>query len=261
MAKLHRWALAAALAAYAVLGVLLVGGLAPRAWYAWGTPVMTLFGMAAALLHAAGQVGWKRAAAFFVLTFVVGMGMEVIGVSTGWVYGAYHYTARLGPYFFGLVPYVIPLAWFMMTYPSWVISRRVLAVVWRETPPWAVATLGGVVMTAWDLVLDPLMVHHHYWVWESPGGYFGVPLHNFLGWWLTVALALWAFEALAKPPALHESPVAPLRWAVLLYIFVGGSNILAAWEAHLTGPLLAGFWAMLPWAVVGWGVARRRSAR
>ncbi|HFC10258.1 MAG TPA: carotenoid biosynthesis protein [Chloroflexi bacterium] len=257
MKGLHRWALAAFLAAYALLGALLLGNLAPRGWYAWGTPVMTLFGMAAALFHAAGQVGWKRAVAFFALTFGVGLGMEVVGVRTGWVYGPYHYTSRLGPRFLGLVPYVIPLAWFMMAYPSWVISRRVLAVLWRKTPPWAVAALGGVIMTAWDLVLDPLMVHYRHWVWEAPGGYFGVPLHNFLGWWLTVALALWAFEVLSRPPALRETTAAPLRWAVLLYIFVGGSNLLAAWEAHLTGPLLAGGWAMLPWVVVGWGTTRR----
>ncbi len=258
MKQVQRGTLAAVLAAYALLGAALIGNFAPRSWYAWGTSVMTLLGMAAALLHAGGQIGWKRTAGFFVLTFGVGLGMEVLGVRTGWVYGPYHYTTRLGPRFLGLVPYVIPLAWFMMTYPSWVISRRVLAVLWRKTPPWAVAALGGVVMTAWDLVLDPLMVHYRHWVWEAPGGYFGVPLHNFLGWWLTVALALWAFEVLLKPPPLRESAAAPLRWAVVLYFLIGGSNVLAAWEARLTGPLLAGFWAMLPWVLVGWGATRRR---
>jgi uncharacterized membrane protein len=38
----------------------------------------------------------------------------------------YHYTALLGPKFLGLVPYLIPAAWFMMNYPSFVIAERLI---------------------------------------------------------------------------------------------------------------------------------------
>ena len=47
-------------------------------------------------------------------------------MATGWVYGPYHYTDQLGPKFLGLVPYLIPVAWFMMSYPSFVIADRLV---------------------------------------------------------------------------------------------------------------------------------------
>lgn len=61
----------------------------------------------------------------------------------------YHYTNRLGPLFLGLVPYLIPVAWFMMSYPSfviadWLIPARVTG--WKRNL--AAAAVGGLVMTA-----------------------------------------------------------------------------------------------------------------
>ncbi len=254
-----RRALAALLWAYAILSVLLVAHWVPRRFYPWAAPMLTVLGTAAALLHAEGQVGRRRAWAFFALTFAVGLGMETVGARTGWIYGPYHYTQKLGWRFLETVPVIIPLAWFMMMYPSWLIARRVLA-VWARTPRWAVAAVGGLVMTAWDVLMDPLMVHLGHWVWEAPGGYFGVPAQNFAGWWATAFLAMGLFEMLLHPPALKETPAAPLRWGVVLYLLVGASNLAAAITQGLTGPAVAGFWAMAPWVVTGW-LASRTSPR
>jgi len=261
----QRHALAALLGIYAVLGTLLVGGWVPAWFYPVAMPVMTALGMAFALLHAAGQLGWRRALFFWGVVFVVGLLMESVGVLTGWPYGPYHYTSKLGPRFLGLVPYVIPLAWFMMMYPSWVIARRTLAAGGVRRAPWAVAALTGWVMTSWDFLMDPMMVHFHHWIWEVHGAYFSVPLQNFLGWWLTVFLAILVFEASARPPTLRENTTAPLRWAVVWYGLVFLSNFSASLDAHLTGSALAGALAMLPWVLVGWvatgeSAPRRRSA-
>ena len=53
-------------------------------------------------------------------------------------------------------------------------------------------------MTAWDLVMDPMMVAGGHWVWEVEGAYFGVPLQNFWGWWLTTFVTFILFLALAR---------------------------------------------------------------
>ena len=58
-------------------------------------------------------------------------------------------------------------------------------------------------MTAWDVIMDPIMVAGGNWVWDVKGAYFGIPLQNYWGWWLTIfttfALYLWLFGKGAKP--------------------------------------------------------------
>ena len=128
-------------------------GIAPARFI---TPLVTLAGFAFALLHAGQREGWWRALRLLALVFIVSLLFESVGVATGWVYGPYHYTAALVPKFLGLVPYLIPVAWFMMSYPSFVIADRLVPSDWRH---WqrilAVAALIGLVITAWDLVDEP----------------------------------------------------------------------------------------------------------
>ncbi|GAB4479083.1 MAG: carotenoid biosynthesis protein [Anaerolineae bacterium] len=156
-----------------------------------GDHATTLYFLLFSLLHAAYLIGWRHALAFFALSAAISWGFEQFGVMTGLVYGPYHYTDRFGPRL-GHVPLVIPLAWFMMIYPSYVIARLILTGRADTTPgqdvnPIALAAVGALVMTAWDVGIDPLMSRPpmQAWVWERGGLFFGVPLHNFAGWLLT----------------------------------------------------------------------------
>jgi uncharacterized membrane protein len=113
------------------------------------TPVTTLTGFAFALLHAGQREGWGRALRLLALVFAVSLLFESVGVATGVVYGPYHYTNILGPLFLGLVPYLILVAWFMMSYPSFVFADRLIPVGWKR---WqrvlSVAAVGGLAITA-----------------------------------------------------------------------------------------------------------------
>lgn len=225
----------------------------------WITPVSTVIGFAFGILHAAQRMGWTRALSLLVIIFVTGLTLESIGVATGAVYGPYHYTDKLGPKFLGLVPYLIPVAWFMMMYPALLIGRGVIAgrvrVGWLR---WlAVAALGGIAMTAWDLVMDPLMVGGGHWVWEVNGVYFGIPLQNFWGWWLTSFLALLIFQRLEGRLKGIPQPTIEERWAILLYAIIGASNVVGGFLIGYPGPALVGLFAMLPWALAGWLTADR----
>ena len=163
------------------------------------TPLLTMLAFGFAILHSWQNLGWKQMLLLLVLTFGISLLFECVGVATGWVYGPYHYTDKLGPKFLGLVPLLIPVAWFMMTYPSYVIARVLMPSI-RKVWVWrlAVAALGAVIMTAWDLAMDPMMVNGGHWVWEQPGAYFGIPLQNYWGWWLTIFITFWLFLSLAR---------------------------------------------------------------
>ena len=118
-----------------------------------------------ASLADAGRVHGVTGAA--VLALVAGGGgliAEAVGVKTGWPFGHYAYTGTLGPELLG-VPVVVPLAWVMMAWPALVVARTLVA----RGP--AVAAVGAVALTAWDVFLDPQMVAAKHWTWfdASPG--------------------------------------------------------------------------------------------
>ncbi|WP_376791188.1 carotenoid biosynthesis protein [Thermoflexus sp.] len=154
--------------------------------------------------------------------------MEAIGVATGWIYGPYAYTGRLGPLLLG-VPVLIPFAWFMMAYPAFIVACQVL-----DEPPvaprrrWGVAALAAIWMTAWDLVMDPAMARMGFWVWKTRGPYFGVPLQNFAGWMATMLLiyGIYLWVSSRWPSPVPSPPGAPLMEAVLAYALAGAPFVL-----------------------------------
>ena len=164
--------------------------------------------------QASVALGMRLTLAFFAITTVTSWIFEVIGVATGLIYGPYHYTAMLGPWL-GSVPVVIPLAWFMLVYPSYVIANLVVH-GWPVGTPGGrghlvrLALLGALVMTAWDLLVDPILSGPtvHAWVWERGGPYYGLPVQNYLGWIATSFTVYLLYRSVER--RLTPQPVGPL---------------------------------------------------
>ena len=76
--------------------------------------------------HAIETRGLKTAGLFFVSGAVISLGAEMIGTATGLLFGNYTYTDRMGYRLFGLVPWLIPVAWCSMLYPAWCITGLLL---------------------------------------------------------------------------------------------------------------------------------------
>jgi putative membrane protein len=219
------------------------------------TASMTGLAFSFALLHGADHLGWKKTVLLVGLTFVISLAFESIGVATGLIYGPYHYTDKLGPKFLGLVPYLIPLAWFMMMYPSYIIAARVTpAHLPARLRGFSIAALAALAMTAWDLAMDPFMVQADHWVWDAPGAYFGIPVQNFFGWWVTSFITIGAFTWFARPSQRLEASPADHRFtrlAILSYAITAASSLATDLTLGLYGPALVGLFAMLPWILLG----------
>lgn len=202
--------------AYPLLGLLVVLPPLPET-----TMVVTLTAWVFSLCHAAYTLGGRQALIFFAIGAAISWLLEEIGVATGAIYGAYHYTDALGPKL-GYVPLLIPVAWFMMIYPSHVIANLVgtgkpagvgggaARIAW-------LSALGAMTMTAWDLLIDPGMSSppDQAFVWERGGPYFGVPLQNFIGWLLTAFLIYLVYRMVERkigvqPMAAEKTSVAAL---------------------------------------------------
>jgi len=215
-------------------------------------PILAFVTFIGSILFSNQIARWIKILFFCVTIILVGLLFESIGVATGLVYGPYHYTDRLGQKFLNLVPIMIPAAWMVMMYPSMVIAKLVIPAAWSGSRRiLSVAALSGIIMTAWDVVMDPMMVHGGNWVWEVRGWYFGIPLINFWGWWLTAFIAVLVFQLFTRKMK-KSIPLIPDRWAVFIYCFIGLISIITCMLVKLEGAALAGILAMLPWMAAGW---------
>jgi uncharacterized membrane protein len=181
------------------------------------TLVFVLF----ALAHCAAVEGPRFTALFFCISAVISYGLEEAGVRTGLIYGSYHYSDMLGVKL-GHVPAIIPLAWFMMIYPSWMVARAILSGldIRSFSGRTALAVVAALTITGWDMVMDPGMALANNWVWEQGGPYFGVPLRNYFGWILTTFIIYWLAGALWRNHH-HEKAETRIFAAlpVILYAF------------------------------------------
>ena len=177
--------------------------------------VITFF--LASATHAFASRGAAWALAYLAITLAFGWMIERVGLTTSFPFGHYEYTGTLGPSVFG-VPVIIPLAWSMMAYPCLLAAQRL------STTRIGVALIGGLVLAAWDLFLDPQMVAEGHWVWTQIGwelpGIPGIPLQNFLGWLLASIALMWVLDFLPRKVASDAVPTTMLVW-------VYASNVLA----------------------------------
>jgi uncharacterized membrane protein len=249
--KAAAWTLSGLWACYAAcMGLLVVFVQLLKVWPA--NPLFTLTSAVFFLFsinHALLNLGTRRALQLFVLTFTISLVFEGLNLVTGgWIFGPLQYTSKLGFKLFGLIPLLIPLTWFTVGYLSLCIAHRIFGgwpgTLWRRA---RLAALAAVVMTCWDLGMDPVMVAKGHWVWLQPGLYFGIPLHNFAGWWLTAFcfyLAWLALPAGGKAGAENKAEAGHPLLAPTAYAITCISMTIANVDMGHMGPAIIGFVAM-----------------
>ncbi|MCO7219783.1 carotenoid biosynthesis protein [Klenkia sp. PcliD-1-E] len=214
------WVVTAALLATAIAYPLTAGD--GRDAVSWA---IVLLGSALTLVHAGLSRGWRTGLSVAALAVVVSVLFEAVGLATGFPYGSYTYSDALGPTLLG-VPFLVPLAWLMMVWPSWLLARRLVPA--HRVGRVAVAAY---VFAAWDVVLDPQLVQAGYWTWAHPTpglpGIDTVPLTNLGGWLLAGLVLMTLLDLLVahRPAALPDhAPLVALAWMVL-----GGALAHAGW--------------------------------
>lgn len=192
--------------------------------------LLTVLMLFFSICHALYSLGWKHTMIFFIITMSVSWIFEEIGVETGQIYGAYHYTDVLGAKL-GHVPILIPLAWFMMIYPSYVIANHITSNKKYSTISQLVlvSLLSAGVMTAWDFVVDPFLSGptQKAWVWKNGGPYFGVPLQNFAGWMATTFTVYLLYRLFERRFQLYSKTKIPTGIVGLLPVMAYGFMMLA----------------------------------
>lgn len=222
------------------------------------TLLMTVFCLGSSLL----LLGGAGTAVFFVVGISLGLCFEAMSIRTGFPFGPYYYTPLFGPGVFG-VPFIIPLAWYVIVYLGYVMANLMIAhapvVVSRGANAVWLSLVGAGIVTAYDLAADPFMVRKiGAWVMLNPGDYFGEQLRGFGGWtlvsFLIALLTRLAHRVMQIRPPARPSVVAaayPLLAYALWWLFFSaagyprGTRIIAVYAMGL--PTAAALSGLLVW--------------
>jgi putative membrane protein len=130
---------------------------------------------------------------FFLITFLIGMTTEIIGVNTGLLFGDYQYGQVLGPKIYG-VPFIIGLNWFVIVFCSGSLCAQGIELFQKKlninitnvATSIFVMIGGAAIATCFDFILEPVAVKLQFWSWENGQ----IPLLNYICWFTISAILL-----------------------------------------------------------------------
>jgi uncharacterized membrane protein len=203
--------------------------------------------LVAAVLH----LGWKKTIWFTVLGYLIAFASEYSSINNGFPYGWYYYVeaTRGKELWVAGVPFFDSLSYVFLSYCSYATALLVLSPVkggrrelvlletGRLRRSFSALLLGSLFQVFLDIVTDPVALQGQHWFlgriygYREAGTHFGVPLSNYLGWWLVSALLIGALQLIDRLSADREKPsgvkAAPFRclYAPFLYLCVVAFNL------------------------------------
>ena len=128
---------------------------------------------------------------FFVVCFCTGIAVEVVGTSTGYLFGEYAYGKTLG-WGYRNVPFVIGINWFIIIYCSGITVNRFLEKISAKLetmtgPPspairfFSLISDGAMLAVFFDWILEPAAIKLGYWQWLGSGE---IPTYNYMCWFI-----------------------------------------------------------------------------
>jgi uncharacterized membrane protein len=203
-------------------------------------------------LHARKHFGLLMASCFFLGSFVFTGMEETIFILFGRFLGG-SFNNILGEPFTGTYWFTFPgkiwllecpgeacFGWFIWAYPSvWIAGK-----VFSRMPLYFRATVGGLIAMTIDLWLDPVSTSPEImeWVWAKGDTIilFGIPLSNFIGWFLLIAVFAVLWE---KLPIMQEK-WGPKKGTVYFFIIIFCFNFLITATIFILTQIYGGILAL-----------------
>ncbi|MBV9460888.1 MAG: carotenoid biosynthesis protein [Bradyrhizobium sp.] len=236
-----------------VLWLVIAAIILPAIAFSWNpTPLaqaLAAIFIACALVHASAFYRPRQALTLLAICLAITFAMENLGTATGFPFGHYHFEVDAGLPHLGLIPIIVGPLWFGAGYFSWVVATILLdgadRALGRRFNLIALPIVAALVMTQWDLVMDARNATiARVWIWHDGGSLYGVPLSNYLGWFLTSWLFFQAFALYLrrqdKANLLGASPSRKLRAIAVLFYVSAGLTHLIPWIMGPSGEVADG---------------------
>jgi isopentenyl-diphosphate delta-isomerase len=175
---------------------------------------------------------------------VLAIVIETTAILTSFPYGHFDYSDLLGFKLFGVTPWTVAFAWSPLVIGAYAVAARYFDSFWLRVPVIAI------LLTAFDLVLDPGAVRLGFWRYAESEGFYGVPLSNFAGWLISGAIAGIVLELLVSrfksilpaPVQLASSTILIVLYWTCVAAFTGLSVPVVIGSIVVIG--LASFWLL-----------------
>ncbi|MGZ4909020.1 MAG: carotenoid biosynthesis protein [Halobacteriota archaeon] len=182
-------------------------------------------------LHGIERYGLRNTTVFFLITWIVSYSFEISSVQTGLPFGLHYHYAMPSAISIAGVPLIVIFGYFSTGYFAWMLAHVFTGQYnARLKGKWIVVVplIASFLMVMWDVGMDPVSstVFSEY-VWDITGPYFGVPIMNFVAWFVEVfifyqlfALFLSKYDKI-NPLTAHTT--SKLYWieAVVVYGLIG----------------------------------------
>ncbi len=159
--------------------------------YQWIGLLITMIFWLSSFIPFVHDFGKRGLLVVFVLA-IFAYAIESLWVLTCIPYGCFTYSELLGPKLLGIVPWLL-----LFTRPPLVIG------VWSWIKKYSIFwylswIVGGLALVVIDLILDPIAVLMGLWHYPWWGRRFGVPLNNFIWWFLSGTMGIMMVDLLLK---------------------------------------------------------------
>ena len=139
---------------------------------------------------------------FMLATYIIGVAVELIGTSTGLLFGNYEYGTVLGPSVSN-VPLIIGVNWIIVIFCvgtsinillNKIVDRMQLesGMVRPVIRSLSVIVDGAIAATAFDWLIEPVAVKLGYWQWQNNQ----IPFFNYVCWFAVSVVLLLLFQNL-----------------------------------------------------------------
>lgn len=129
--------------------------------------------LAAAILFYFHPAKDKTFIQFFLLVFLAGFAIEMMGVESGKIFGSYHYGNTLG-FKIKETPLLIGLNWVVLTYCSAMIVQNLFNSIYLRS------ILAAGLMVLFDFFIEWYAPIADFWYWKNDR----IPVQNFLAWFV-----------------------------------------------------------------------------
>ncbi len=188
---------------------------------------------------------------------LITVGSEYLAMKHGH-WGRYQYSNKFTPILPGGIPLPVVIAWgVLMLISYWValvVYKFTLNILGYSLPLESllihrlqISLIASLVAVGGDLIMDPVMVKHGHWSWEKGGKWYGIPLTNFIGWFVTCHAAFGVIFVLTDPLAPLRTPFfeSTVQWLFAgIYLAVLADITLDAVKMKLSGPALLGIFTL-----------------
>ena len=159
-------------------------------------------------------LGWSEGVALVTTLGAYAILIETSAILTGFPYGHFGYSDLLGFRIFGLTPWTIAFAWTPLILGAYSVASNLV----ENRVGRVIAT--AVMVTLFDVVLDPGAVMLGFWKYAGGGWFYDVPMSNFAGWLVSGLIGAILIEIrLERVKSLLPTPPQLVSSAIFIVFF------------------------------------------